>query len=81
MIRYFENILNTIDQSVHSLDSEKFEQLVTEAIEAIESGHQVIVSGLGKNVPVCDKFVGTMHSLGQPASRSEEHTSELQSQR
>ena len=68
MIRYFENILNTIDQSVHSLDSEKFEQLVTEAIEAIESGHQVIVSGLGKNVPVCDKFVGTMHSLGQPAS-------------
>lgn len=68
MIRYFENILKTIDQSVHSLDSEKFGQLVDETVEAIEKGHQVIVSGLGKNVPVCDKFVGTMHSLGQPAS-------------
>ncbi len=68
MIRYFEHILSVISASVHSLDSQKFDQLVTEAIEVIESGHKVIVSGLGKNVPVCDKFVGTMNSLGQPAS-------------
>lgn len=68
MIRYFEHILSVISESVHSLDSQKFDQLVTEAIEVIESGHKVIVSGLGKNVPVCDKFVGTMNSLGQPAS-------------
>ena len=68
MITYFENILSVIDKSVHSLDSEKFEQLVTEASETIDGGHKVIVSGLGKNVPVCDKFVGTMNSLGQPAS-------------
>lgn len=68
MIKYFENILKTIDQSIHSLDSEKFEQLVTEAVQAVEAGHKIIVSGLGKNTPVCDKFVGTMHSLGQPAS-------------
>ena len=27
----------------------------------------MIVSGLGKNVPVCEKFVGTMNSLGLPA--------------
>lgn len=68
MISYFENILETIDKSIHSLDSARFEQLVTEAVEAIDAGHKVIVSGLGKNVPVCDKFVGTMNSLGQPAS-------------
>ncbi len=68
MIQYFEHILSVISASVHSLDSQKFDQLVTEAIEVIESGHKVIVSGLGKNVPVCDKFVGTMNSLGQPAS-------------
>ncbi len=67
MITYFENILTIIDKSIHSLDSEKFEQLVLEAVETIESGRKVIVSGLGKNVPVCDKFVGTMNSLGQPA--------------
>lgn len=68
MISYFENILKIIDRSVHSLDSSKFEQLVTESTAAIETGHKIIVSGLGKNVPVCDKFVGTMYSLGQPAS-------------
>ena len=61
MITYFENILTIIDKSIHSLDSEKFEQLVLEAVETIESGRKVIVSGLGKNVPVCDKFVGTMN--------------------
>lgn len=38
-----------------------------ESIDTIEVGHKIIVSGLGKNVPVCDKFVGTMNSLGQPA--------------
>ena len=27
----------------------------------------MVVSGLGKNVPVCDKFVGTMNSLGLEA--------------
>lgn len=68
MITYFENILSVIDKSIHSLDGEKFGQLVTEAVETIDNGHKVIVSGLGKNVPVCDKFVGTMNSLGQPAS-------------
>lgn len=68
MISYFENILEMIDRSVHSLDSAVFEQLVAETVEAIDRGNKVIVSGLGKNVPVCDKFVGTMNSLGQPAS-------------
>jgi arabinose-5-phosphate isomerase len=30
----------------------------------LRNGKKVIVSGLGKNVPICDKFVGTMLSLG-----------------
>ena len=67
MIKYFENILKTIDNSVLSLDENRFEQLVEESLNVIDNGHKIIVSGLGKNVPVCDKFVGTMNSLGQPA--------------
>lgn len=27
-------------------------------------GYKVVASGLGKNVPICEKFVGTMVSLG-----------------
>ena len=67
MIKYFESILKTIDDAVLSLNEACFEQLVQESIDTIETGNKIIVSGLGKNVPVCDKFVGTMNSLGQPA--------------
>ena len=65
---YFKNILNTIERSVQSMDETAFTQLLDECQATIESGGKVIVSGLGKNVPVCDKFVGTMNSLGLPAS-------------
>lgn len=67
MINYFTNMLDTIQKSVLSIDEKTFNKLVEECIKSIENGHKVVVSGLGKNVPVCDKFVGTMNSLGQPA--------------
>lgn len=50
------------------MDETVFAQLLEECQKTIENGHKVIVSGLGKNVPVCDKFVGTMNSLGIPAA-------------
>ena len=64
---YFNDVLITIQHAVESLDENVFEQLVDECQEVLKSGHKVIVSGLGKNVPVCDKFVGTMNSLGLAA--------------
>ena len=67
MKTYFKGVLETIQHAVESLDDDIFGQLVDECRQVIESGHKVIVSGLGKNVPVCDKFVGTMNSLGLPA--------------
>ena len=68
MKEYFDGMLKTIEKSVGSLDYGRFDALTADCLKAIEGGHKVIVSGLGKNVPVCDKFVGTMNSLGQPAS-------------
>lgn len=67
MIKYFTNMLDTIQKSVLSIDEKTFVTLVDECVNTIECGHKIVVSGLGKNVPVCDKFVGTMNSLGQPA--------------
>jgi len=67
MMKYFEDMLQMIKKSTLSLDEEKFNQLVEESLATIEAGNKIIVSGLGKNVPICDKFVGTMNSLGQPA--------------
>lgn len=68
MITYFDNLVQTVRDAVLSLDEEKFNQLADESVAVLTSGKKIIVSGLGKNVPVCDKFVGTMNSLGQPAS-------------
>ena len=67
MKEYFADIMSTMQNSLSSLDEEQFTKLVNDCTEAIGEGGKVIVSGLGKNVPVCDKFVGTMVSLGQNA--------------
>lgn len=67
MISYFEKQLEEFDHSVHSLDEKVFERWVNEAVETLRSDHKIIVSGLGKNVPICDKFVGSMVSMGLEA--------------
>ena len=41
---------------------------ILKRISVISTGHKIIASGLGKNVPICDKFVGTMLSLGLDAA-------------
>lgn len=64
MITYFNEILETIEKSLLSLDEEKFEILISHCIEKISNGGKIIASGLGKNVPICEKFVGTLNSLG-----------------
>lgn len=67
MKRFFKNVTDTIQRAVASMDVAVFEQLLNECEQVQKSGHKIIVSGLGKNVPVCDKFVGTMNSLGLEA--------------
>lgn len=67
MLSYFEKQLREIDSSIHSMDEDEFIRLVKETSETLEAGHKVIVSGLGKNVPICEKFVGSMVSLGLDA--------------
>ena len=64
MEKYFENTLRILSDAIKSVDTQVFEQLVEECYKTLKSGHKVIASGLGKNVPICDKFVGTMLSLG-----------------
>lgn len=67
MISYFERQLAEFDHTIHSLDEKEFSRWVDEAVDTLQSGHKIIVSGLGKNVPICDKFVGTMISMGLDA--------------
>ena len=65
---YFDNVFSTLNDAIHTLDENEFNRLVKECCTAIKSGNKIIASGLGKNVPICDKFVGTMNSLGLNAA-------------
>ena len=67
MKRYFEKQMKEIEHSIQSIDNDMFTKMVEESVATLEGGHKIIVSGLGKNVPICEKFVGTMISLGLDA--------------
>lgn len=67
MIGYFKQQLAEYEHSIRSLDEHKFVRLVDEAVETLNHGHKIITSGLGKNVPICEKFVGSMVSMGLEA--------------
>lgn len=64
---YFDNTMRILNDAVHSLDAEMFRRLVDHSKETLKRGNQIVATGLGKNVPICDKFVGTMLSLGMRA--------------
>ncbi len=67
MICYFEKQMRELERSIHSLDEVMFRKMVDRAAGTIRAGHKIIVSGLGKNVPICEKFVGSMISMGLDA--------------
>ena len=67
MIAYYEGVLETIKDAIESIPEDKYTQIIDECVETIKKGGKIIASGLGKNVPICEKFVGTMNSLGMDA--------------
>lgn len=65
---YFGDTIRIISQALEQFDRNSFEKALTNAENVLKRGKRIIVSGLGKNVPVCEKFVGTMCSLGLEAN-------------
>lgn len=66
--KYFKSDIEQFEKSLKSIDVKQMDSLVDACENTLESGHKIIASGLGKNVPICDKFVGTMLSLGLDAN-------------
>ncbi len=56
--------MKVIEDSVESMDLATYEQIINESVEVLKSGGKIIAGGLGKNVPICEKFVGTLNLLG-----------------
>lgn len=64
---YFNSLLKTINSAITNLDENAFNTLCYDIVSAIKNGHKIVTTGLGKNVPICEKFEGTMLSLGLDA--------------
>ena len=64
MIHYYEDVLQVLEDAVASIDETVYEQLLADCERTIRGGGKLIASGLGKNVPICEKFVGTLNSMG-----------------
>lgn len=66
--KYFQDDIEQLTRSLKSIDVKEMDELVDACEKTLRSGHKIIPSGLGKNVPICDKFVGTMLSMGLDAN-------------
>lgn len=58
---------STAIASVAQSDCEDLELLLAACEDTLRRGHQIVVSALGKNVPICEKFAGTLNSFGLSA--------------
>lgn len=67
MIDYYDNVLLVLRDAINSINENKYKELVDQCVKTIRDGGKIIASGLGKNVPICEKFVGTMNSMGLDA--------------
>ena len=70
----FKENIEVITKCIETLDKERYEALLFDCENALRKGKKIIVSGLGKNTPVCEKFVSSMLSVGLNAAFL--HTSE-----
>ena len=61
---YFRQNISIIENALRSVKKSKLESLLDKCISALNADKKIIVTGLGKNIPVCQKFVSTMISMG-----------------
>ncbi len=56
--------MDVINKAIEDLDIKTFNRLVGDVVKILERKGKVVITGLGKNAPICEKFVGTMLSFG-----------------
>jgi D-arabinose 5-phosphate isomerase GutQ len=64
----FVETLRILTGAVRSLDPREFAALEQDAVATLARGNKLVFSGLGKNVPICEKVVGTLNSVGLAAA-------------
>lgn len=63
-MKYFAETARILLNAMESVDEIQFSNLEKSCLKILENNGKIIVSGFGKNVPICEKFVGTLTSMG-----------------
>lgn len=62
--KHLNNQLTSLSYLIKNIDFKKTEKLLDDCINTVKKNKQIITSALGKNVPICEKFIGTLNSVG-----------------
>jgi len=63
MKNYLKKQLDSIERSFNLLDNENANRFLNECIKTIDENKKIVATALGKNVPICEKFIGTLNSV------------------
>lgn len=64
MKHHLKKQIEALEMIEKRMDYEALENLLNDAESTVRRGNKIIATALGKNVPICEKFVGTLISLG-----------------
>lgn len=67
MINHLDKQLEALAKIVEHIDRDSLEELLEDMVRTVRAGGKIIATALGKNVPICEKFVGTLLSVGVPS--------------
>jgi arabinose-5-phosphate isomerase len=56
--------LIALEKIEENIDYDTLDTLIEDMLVTINTGGKIIATALGKNVPICEKFIGTLNSLG-----------------
>lgn len=74
MKKHITQQLKTVNKVFRKISFRKTEMLLKECLNTYQNGGKIIASGLGKNAPICEKFIGTLNSVGIYAGFLHTHT-------
>ena len=61
---YFQKDLDMISASLACVNTETFERWISAVCTALKNGKKIVITGAGKNYPICQKVADTMQSTG-----------------
>ncbi|NCN82791.1 MAG: SIS domain-containing protein [Candidatus Pacebacteria bacterium] len=64
MQKQLKQQLETIQKAFQDYNDDNVDVLIHQCFKILKNGGKIIATGLGKNVPICEKFIGTLNSVG-----------------